>query len=503
MNQDQRPIIVGVGQVNDRPAVPIDGMDPIALMVTALKMAEADCGVELLHAADYLATVMQIGFRDIENSSTQLAKALNVIPRTCYQSQGPNGDSPILHLNDAANRLATGEISIALVAGAEALRTAGALVAAKQEGRKFDATREASHRKRVGYAQSYGLAAPVDVYPLYENALRAATGQSFEEAQAESGLIWSLFSEIAVLNPNAWIRRKVSADEILTPNESNRPIAWPYTKLTVANSSVNQGAAFIVTTVGEARRRGIAESKWIYVGNGASAHEPENILKRDRYDRSASMAVSLEQALSLNGLAVDDIDVVELYSCFPCVPKMARRVLGWPAERPATVFGGLTFGGGPIGNYMSHAVASMVDTLRSTGGTGLLFANGGFATHNHTIPVSSKPIPAAEFPRSFNFQDEADARRERVPDLDRDYRGPAVIESYTVFFRRDGSPRSGVVVARTKDGHRTLAQVPGQDGNGIAKMMEKHIQLIGISGTIEAGDIGPDGGTRLSRWLFN
>ena len=44
-------------------------------------------------------------------------------------------------------------------------------------------------------------------------------------------------------------------------------------------------------------------------------------------------------------------------------------------------FGGLTFGGGPIGNYMSHAVASMVGKLRETGGKGLLFANGGYATH--------------------------------------------------------------------------------------------------------------------------
>src|SRR3546814_19691089 len=66
----------------------------------------------------------------------------------------------------------------------------------------------------------------------------------------------------------------------------------------------------------------------------------------------------------LNGMTVDDFDAVELYSCFPCVPKMARRILGWPWDRPATVFGGLTFGGGPIANYMSHAIVSMVEKLR-------------------------------------------------------------------------------------------------------------------------------------------
>jgi acetyl-CoA C-acetyltransferase len=94
---------------------------------------------------------------------------------------------------------------------------------------------------------------------------------------------------VAAANDNAWIRKPVSAEEILTPSENNRPIAWPYTKFTVANSSVNQGAGFIVTSVGEARRRGIPEAKWIYVGNGAAAHEADNILRRAHYDQSPSM----------------------------------------------------------------------------------------------------------------------------------------------------------------------------------------------------------------------
>jgi hypothetical protein len=33
----------------------------------------------------------------------------------------------------------------------------------------------------------------VDVYPLYENAGRAAYGQTLEQGQAESAEIWSLF----------------------------------------------------------------------------------------------------------------------------------------------------------------------------------------------------------------------------------------------------------------------------------------------------------------------
>ena len=494
---ERTPIIVGVGQINDRPAVPVEGMDPIELMASALSRAEADAGAALLADADYLGVVQQIAFRDLGDPCAPLAQRLGAQPAVAFQTEGPNGDSPIMLLNDAANRIGAGEIKVALVVGAEALRTAAARIAARDAGRKLDATRDAATRVKPGYAQSYGLVAPVDVYPLYENAMRASLGQSLAEAQQESGEIWSRFSEVAAANDGAWIRKPVSVAEVITPSDNNRPIAFPYNKLMVANSSVNQGAGFIVTSVGEARARGIPEDRWIYVGNGAAAHEAENTMRRDRYDRSASMAVSIGKTLELNQLTPADLDAVELYSCFPCIPKLARRLIDWQVEKPATVFGGLTFGGGPIGNYMSHAVVSMVERLRKQQGTGLLFANGGYATHNHTIAVSSQPIAAAQFPRSFDYQAEADAARGDVPLLNKDYAGPATVESYTVFFRRDGSARSGVVVARTPAGERTLAHVPGSDAATLTALMSGEREPIGRSGTIAAT---PEG--ELRTWTF-
>lgn len=496
--QDNTPIIVGVGQVNDRPATPEEGLDPVELMAAALRKAEADAGALLLADADFLGVVQQISFRDIADPCGPVCEAIGAKPATAFQTKGPNGDSPIMLLNEAANRIGAGEVRVALVCGAEALRTAAARAAAAAPGRKVDATREAAQRREPSYAQSYGLVAPVDVYPLYENAMRASLGQSFGEAQAESGEIWSHFSEVAAANENAWIRKPVSASDIVTPSESNRPIAFPYNKLMVANSSVNQGAGFIVTSVGEAKARGIPEDRWIYVGNGAAAHESDSPMKRDRYDRSASMEVSIRKTLELNKVSNNQIDHVELYSCFPCIPKLARRVIDWPTEKPATVFGGLTFGGGPIGNYMSHAVASMVDKLRAEGGTGLLFANGGYATHNHTIVVSDKPIPAASFPRSYDFQAEADAARDAVPDLDRDYAGPATIESYTVFHSRDGGMRSGVIVAQTPDGNRTLAHIPGTDVKALGRLVSASAEPVGAKGSIASAS---EGGLRL--WSFS
>jgi acetyl-CoA C-acetyltransferase len=477
-------VIVGVGQVNDRPRDPADGLEPLALMEGALRLADADAGGGWLAGLDSLSVVRQVSFPDVDDIAARLAANLGARPRHCQRTASASGDSPILLLNEAANRIASGEIESAAIVGGEALRTAAqrAAAASGDDPSAHNAMRLAIGRRAPSYRQRYGLTAPVDVYPLYENAGRAAYRQSLTEAQAESGAIWSRFSQVAADNPNAWIRRAFSAEEIITPSADNRPIAFPYSKLMVANSSVNQGAGFIVTSLATALARGIPADRLVYVGRGAAAHEPANILQRDRYDRSASMSVVLRRALDLNEITTADLDFIELYSCFPCVPKMARRVIGWPANRPATVFGGLTFGGGPIGNYMSHAVASLTDRLRQAGGKGLLFANGGYATHNHAIVLSHAPIPAAQLPCEFDVQAEADAERGPVPPFIEDYAGPGVVETYTVFYERDGRPKSGVVVGRTPSGERFLAKVDAGDGGAVAFFTDGRTEPVGTAG---------------------
>jgi acetyl-CoA C-acetyltransferase len=258
----------------------------------------------------------------------------------------------------------------------------------------------------------------------------------------------------------------------------------------VANSSVNQGAGFIATSLARARAAGISENRIVHVGMGAAAHTPHNLLKRDQYAHSAAIDVSLEQTLSRNGLTTADLTDVELYSCFPCIPKMARRVIGWPVDRPITAFGGLTFGGGPVGNYMSHAIASMVDKLRRDKGTALLFANGGYATHNHAIVISSEPMSQATFPHDFDCNPEAKARRGHVADVDGDYEGPATIETYTVFYKRDGSVRFGSIIARTPQQKRVLAKVPADEDAVIAFLTDGKIEPVGSTGRVTKGDDG-------------
>lgn len=501
---ERTPVIVGVGQVNDRPADPAQGRDPLALMAEALRRAEADADAGRvggaprgwLAACDSLAVVSQLSFPHLNPLDGALADALGMDPAHCEQTDKPNGDSPVRLLNEAANRIGAGQAAICAVAGAEALRTAAALARLRAGNDRPDAIRDAPHRRRTSYPALHALVAPVDIYPLYENAGRAARGETLAEGQAESGALWAGMSEVAAQCEHAWLRQPVTAEEVVTPGAANRPIAFPYTKLQVANAAVNQGAGFIVASLAEARRRGVAEERLVFIGHGAAAHEDTDILRRDGYAGSPGLSVSVEACLAKNGVSASDLAHVELYSCFPCVPKLARRVLDWPLDRPITVFGGLTFGGGPIGNYMSHAIACMAETLRGTADRGLLFANGGYATHSHTILLSGAPTGAI-FPQDFDCQAAADARRGPIPPLDEDYTGLATLETWTVHYDREGAARLATVVALTPGGARTLAVVPAQDGATIAALTSEAGQPVGRAGTI---DPGADGALR--QWRF-
>ncbi len=489
------PVIIGGGQINDRAASGAEGMDSLELMIAASRAAGSDAGAGILEKTDWLGVVNQISFPALTGALVSgICDALSIAPAFARETPSPTGDSPILLINEAANAIGKGEAKAALITGAEALRTAGkrkaeAAAAAAQSG---EARRKGPYPPRTPPTPEprhlYGLMTPTDVYPLFENAARAAWGQSLENAQAESGEIWAHMSEVAAQNPAAWIRQSKSAEGIAKPSADNRPIAFPYTKFQVANAAVNQGAAIIVTSLAVAQEAGVPDAHLVFVGKGAAAHEAEDPLNRPDYAASASMIVSLQKALELNDLQISDIDHLELYSCFPVVPKLARRVLGIPASTQMTVFGGLTFGGGPIGNYMTHAAASMVEALRRGGTNGFLFANGGYATHNHSIVLTKTPQPEGTFPHNFDYQSEADAMRGETPAMQLEHSGPANLETYTVLFDRTGKPKQGVVIARVNDTARTIAAVPAEAADTIARLLSGQNDLIGAHGTVDRQD---------------
>lgn len=484
------PVIVGVGQINDRLADDAAALDTLELMKVALDLADRDAGGGFLRQVESLGIVEQMSWPTARwpgphKITPYLLDALGIAPAHVELTDEPSGDSPVRLLNEAANRIGAGEIALAALVGGEALRTAPRRAAPKR-----DLIREVTEQRAGPFRKKYGLLTATDVYPLYENACRAAWGQSLAEAQAETAAIWSGLSAAAADNPGAWIRRHHEPEELLEPSSDNRPISFPYSKLMIANNSVNQGAALIVASLAKAREMGVPDERLVYLGPGAAAHEPEDFLARDRYDGSSGMSVSIRRTLALNGLSAGELDLVELYSCFPCVPKMARRVLPWPLDKRHSVYGGLTFGGGPIGNCMMHAAVTMTEKLRQAGRHGLIFANGGYATHNHSIVLTRVPVPAGTFPRSYDYQHEADAQRGPVPALIEGYTGPGVVETYMAPYGRDGKPMFATIVGRAPGGGRFVCRVPKDDATTLQFLTSGESEPVGRSGIAHPGADG-------------
>jgi acetyl-CoA C-acetyltransferase len=484
-DEDRIPLIAGANEIADRPSDPIMAMEPAALMAEALLRAERDAGAPLLPGLDSLDVINEISWPYLDPCSEVAARAGLSPRRAVYGPVG--GQTPIQAIHDAALRITRGESAIAAICGAEAAHAVRQ--AAKAAVKLPWSRRDESHVPlrastfQQPAARALDVATPAHVYPFYENACQRAWEQTPEQGQEESARVWAGYSAVAASRPAAWLTRPYEAQEIQAVTPQNRLIAWPYPKLMTANPIVNQGAAIILTSAGYARRAGISPERMIHILGGAAAQEPQDYLTRDCYDRVSAMKAVLTAVQRLLPPGRDRFDHYELYSCFPCIPKMARRLLGLEPGTPLTVTGGLTFFGAPLNNYMTHAAAAMAGGLRKgLGQTGLLYGQGGYATKHHALVVASGEGPRCPLAMSYDVQPQAEALRRLVPRFAPDFEGIATLETFTVLFGREGGQRRGVAIARPDPGTRLIARIPAQDGEAITRLMNSKVNPIGAAG---------------------
>lgn len=489
------PVIIGVGEAIDRPTTLEQSLEPVALMAQALEAAQDDAGARVLAHVDTLDLVGLVSWRYVDPVG-QLAERLGIDPaRKTNASMG--GETPIRLIHEAAVRIARGEQKVAAIVGGESTHSATrarrdkakppwTLLASAETAVRFPSSRFAMSPPAV----ALGMQDPAQVYPFYEMAAQAAWGQTPAQAQAESADLWARYAQVAATNPNAWIRSAPDAATIAEITPDNRLINWPYPKLMVANPQVNQAAAILVTSLALARELGVPEDRIIHVWSGAAAREPEDYLLRDSYAHSTAQQTVLETAAAQAGGA-DRFAHMELYSCFPVVPKMALRTLGLDADKvPPTVTGGLTFFGAPLNNYMGHAVAAMTRRLREhPEDLGLLYGQGGYVNKHHALVVGAK-APDQPLAQDYSVQAAADAARGPVPVLVERYNGPATIETYTVRFGRDGAPQDGIVIARTPAGERLMARVAPDDQASMSPLLSMERSAVGTEGHVRVDVFG-------------
>lgn len=489
------PVIAAIGEYTDRPAEPAQALEPAASMARALQAANSDGGGKLLEQIDTIDLIALISW-PYENPVGRVCEMLNITPAR-QRNTSFGGETPLRLIHEAALAITRGEISVAAVIGGESMN---AVSKAMKSQTPLDWTPPAGKDTAYRFAndridlskvvRNIGVRDPSHLYPLYETALQGRLQQSPAQGNQLSADLWAEFADVAADNPYAWLRHRPSAEDIGTVTDSNRIISWPYPKLMVANPSVNQSATVIVTSLAAARAAGVPEEQLIYLHGGAAAAEADDFLYRDRYDRSTAQAAVLNKAVEIAGGDASRFRHMELYSCFPVVPKMAQEVLGKPSIKP-TVAGGLTFFGGPLNNYMSHAACAMVRALRAEPGElGLLYGQGGFVTKHHTLVLSTAPA-TSPLTENYSVQAEADAAAAPLPEVNPDYSGAALVEAYTIQFDRDGSPSQGIVVLRSPDNtQRTFARVDPSDSATLNRLLDEDHSAIGAEGDVSLDSDG-------------
>jgi len=451
------PVLVGVGQHVHRPE---DGPVPslVEMMTTAARRAGGDVGPGVLDRLGWIGVPK--GAWTHPDPGREVAAAVGAPDAHTVLVEVGITQQEVIDVALAAVRDGAGP---ALVVGAEVNHgsTAGAATAV---GTARRATVEPDEHL---IAHDLGVSAvemnqlfidPPTVYAVLENAFAAAQGWDEVQHRRRLGDLTEAFAGIAAWNAYAWQRDAPSAEDIVEPSAANRMIAEPYTKLCCSNLRVNQAAALLFTTVEDARAARIPENQWLFPLGTAFCNHAVPVVQRADPGRSVVARLAGHRAMALAGVGHDDLDHVDLYSCFPAAVQITAGELGIPRDRQLTVTGGMTFAGGPLNSYVLHAMATMAEVLRNDpGAIGLVTSVSGFLTKFGAGVWSTDPARR----RGWRHEDvTAEARTADQPKPDTDDPGDAVtVVAGTVTHARDGA-RTRVEVVETPQGVRALRSTP-------------------------------------------
>ncbi len=457
------PVIVGIGQLLQRHENPLEATEPLEMMIAALKLAGEDSSVpELLKRAESIYVVR--GAWDYGDPGREIARGLGI---TSIETVGTpfGGNFAQICVTDASLHIQSGRNGVFLITGAENGRSLGQ---AQRLGVKLKSTEVpgvpdrmlAEEKELIHEAErTRGLMRPSDFYALFESAIRFNNGETLAANSKRISKLWESFNTVACNNPNAWIQKPYSAQEIGFASPDNPMISFPYTRLLNANFRVDMAAGLILCSLKTARDAGVPEEKLVFLHAATEADDTAFVSTRMDLHRSPPIRIAGTRVLELARKTISEVDHVDIYSCFPSAVLIAASELDIPEDCTLSVTGGLTFGGGPLNSYVLHSIARMAEVLREDrGSTGLVSANGGLLT-NHAFGIYSTESPTDGFCYE-NLQTQVDILPQREVVVK--WEGPVTIEAYTVSYQ-DGKPHVGYVACLLDDGRRTWGTIEAPD----------------------------------------
>ncbi len=475
---DNTPILVGAGQVVQHEAT---DDSPMTLAARAARAALANAGGQGLAAVIDTVSITRLftdsmgmppcPFGRSDNPPMSVARALGAAPAHCIYGQ-VGGNEPQSRLIEFARDIARGKRSVVLLAGAEAMRNQRS---AQRAGRELDWNesfdKDALPLEDRGWGELFvtmqevhnGLLAAMSYYGLIEQAQATARGRSTAEHREAMAQLLASCSAVAAANPQAQFPTVLTVEEIL----SAAPLNHLYSKRMVAQDGVNQGAALLLCSVGAARKLGIATERWVFL-HGLAQGEELKLSEREDPARSPMLEAVLDSALRQAGRTMDEIDLIDIYSCFPCAVSAVADCLGLPTDgsRPLTLTGGLAYFGGPGNNYVMHSLAEAVTQLQANPGQSALVTSvGGMLSKLGAGVYSTKPSRIDWATAETGVKQEFLPRRPVVEAPE----GGRII-SYLVNYH-GGEVVQANVLAETEDGGRFVATTAPGDAQTPAAML--------------------------------
>ncbi len=474
LDPERTPVIVAAGQAESRRLL----LGPLELAAIASRRA-LDAAAGLSAAIERVTFVNILSRRAEPAPASELARSCGMRPAVC-ETTTIGGNTPQSMVGRAAADISAGRLSASLIVGAEAIGTSRSEAAAatssmRPRGMPEEPASPAPDPvvgvERPGLSeaeQRAGLSAPVHVYPLFESVLAARAGRSPAEQRTFIGRLMAPFTEVAAGEPHAWFRQVRSAGELAEVTPDNRLVAEPYVKRVVAFIGGAQAAALVVTSLATARAFGLDDGA-LFVWSSADARDVWFPVARPDLGSSPALRAAATGALEAAACGLDEVEALDVYSCFPSAVQMGAAALGIAVDpdrpestRPLTLTGGLPYFGGPGNNYVTHAIAALFERFRSREAgarrLGLVTGVGWYLTKHSVGLYGTAPAPGGfRTPELATAQADIDASaRTCVPPGDV-ATGPATVDASTVLYERDGTASAAPVIATLADGRRTAA----------------------------------------------
>ncbi len=461
------PVIIGVAEYTQHKEV-LNRLDPLKLIEKSSREAISDASVEKIR--DFIDSVYMVNISswNYEDPPGELSHLLGIRVKDTHYLQ-PSGNSPQYLINKAAKAISKGESKAILITGGEALYTVN-LAGRKSPANWPSKKRPKNEEGKVNdydyiFESRYQLTLPSYSYALLETALRASHHSDLKTHSDNIGRLLEQFSKTASTNPNAWIKKSLSAQDISTTSKENRYVAYPYTKRMCANPYVDQAAAVLMTSEDIARELNINKKNWVYLMGGSDLENIFNMLDRPSLDDSPAIKEASRLALKQAGLTLQKIDMFDLYSCFPFMIQVAINEIGISKDdkRNLTVTGGLPYFGGPWSNYSMHAVVAAVKLIRENSKLKIMvLANGGFNSYE-SIGIYGTVPPREPWSQRDDSIIQKSINDKALPEHVEKGEDFIKVDGYTILYDRDNKPKKAVFIGRTKGDVRTYALLEAEE----------------------------------------